>query len=782
MAITTALRRTAVWVCILCLAGQVRGDIPAAPSIELTDISFPCHVAVGDLNNDGAADLVVSSWFPEEDGSYDGSKSRVYIYYQANGTFAAPADKQVVIANPWGVSIGDFDADGSNDLAVATKRDDFYLMLGKEKLDVLHHSKDARHRSYFVQADRLNDRAVHDFVSGATWRKWNGGDQFDVGYFYGPEGNNNKKATLADLNGDDATDVIFTTTDNEVRLYYGPLMNKKVVPTDLSQFVQLATPAPPKNVAVGDINSDGRPDLIVTIRQGEKRQTLIYYQQSPTGFAPDAAPNVVIEDVSGRPHITDLNQDGLDDLVVGDGDEHVYCFLQKKDAPFPASAENAAQVLRIDNYSLAIGDINGDSKPDIVAGSVEGNVVRIYLNGEKTTTVAPAPAPEPAPKVIVKPKTPKPSTAGPLTDSSAGLDRFQPSIDPFVVPFYTGTIQPVPQKVEYTDRYLSLESTGIILGQDIAPDDARFRVLTERIQRYGGTSRIVDSVSDACDTFIVLGDTDLDRPTPPDRPQGYVMHCTERDGKNLVFMRSSDHQGLLWAITSFNQLVHHRDGKIVARAAEVFDYPAILNRGYIGGHWAVVGPLGGAWCTARFKMNKFVFSSVLGPKSPWKQDWRLEKPEFIKQQVREIGEYLTPLGLEWYVGDRTLSYPDPQQQIRCASDEDFQIVLGLADLAARHGGGFALKFDDIRYPLHPEDESRFGSAREADVFFVNRLYAAMQKNHPGSKLLFCPVSTGAPLRIIRIRNRGMTIYLRSAINCPKKSISGGPGRALNQTS
>jgi hypothetical protein len=753
---------------LLSWTGASRAGFDAEASIKLKGVSYPTFLQVGDLNNDGKPDLAVSSWVREGRNKFDQSKSRVLLFYQKNGSFALPADKELIIASPWGLSIGDFDADGKSDLAVMSGRNHLYVLPGKDVFEVRHHYHCAIKGSYIVHAGRLNEKGLYDFLTAHMWWKWEGHDKFRYGNFRPPKNNKNNNITpiLADLDDDGNTDVLFTTSENEIRLYYGPFMSRRVVPTDLSQFVRMKTPLLPQHIAVGDMNADGRPDLIVATRQSKpaQKQMLIYYQQSPAGFDGNQKPAITLTDVYGSPTVADLNKDGLDDLVISDGHDKVYLFVQKKGRPIASSVKDAAQALTLHNYSFTVGDINGDGYPDIASGSVRGNSISVFFNNTRGVANPQRTTPkkvvkQAAPKVVKKAGPPatkasvgpkirnKPTYTWQECDPRENIGKVKAADDPFMIPFYTGNIQPTPQEVVYGTQYIPLARTGIILGQELKTNDARVAMLTERIRRYGGKPEFVKKVSGSYDTFISIGKTSVARELqgmkrPPSKPQGYIIHCATHRGENVVAMQGSDHQGLLWAVTSFNQLVHRRNGGIVARTAEVFDYPTVLKRGVLCGSWYSHSSVLGAWFSVRFKCNQIAFSTILGrPGTPHRRKWRIEKPESVKEDIRRVGEYLTPLGIEWYAGQRTLSYDDPRfhkEQLCCGSDEDFQTVFKMAELAAKVGGGFAIKFDDIRFPLHPDDQKRFGSAREADIYFLNRLYAALQEKYPGTKMLFCP--------------------------------------------
>ena len=88
------------------LTRDAQGQFPAEPSITIGGISCPYGVGVGDLNNDGRADLAVTSWVRNANGKgYDGAKSRVLILLQSDRGFGLPPDRELAATNPVGLLI-----------------------------------------------------------------------------------------------------------------------------------------------------------------------------------------------------------------------------------------------------------------------------------------------------------------------------------------------------------------------------------------------------------------------------------------------------------------------------------------------------------------------------------------------------------------------------------------------------------------------------------------------------------------------------------------------------
>lgn len=360
-------------------------------------VTSPVAVAVGDLNSDGKPDLAVAVRTPGTNRAADRQNDRVDIFYQKAGIYAPPADTSRPVAYVTGLQVGDFDGDGTNDMAVLSYCSPLHIYIGSERLEKDHATgKDPNYARSGPLACRLNSKGRRDFLCAAVWLKWFGGDIFSDGYFHGPRLNDNINSQPADLNMDGVTDVILTPQDRKtIRLYYGPFMVQKVFAQDVSQYVELHTPLPfGRDVVIGDFNGDGRPDIaaFASARIPADRKIFMFYQNAPIGFYSNAAPSAVIAGIGGWMAAADVNRDGLDDLLVSDvGRDGIYLFRQKKGKPFAASVQEADQVVKTGarDVKFVVADINDDGNPDLIV-TVADNVKGFLNLGKKAVTSTPS--------------------------------------------------------------------------------------------------------------------------------------------------------------------------------------------------------------------------------------------------------------------------------------------------------------------------------------------------------------------------------------------------------
>jgi len=303
----------------------------ANPGTFLSPVNYdvgndPVALAIGDLNGDGKPDIVTANTIMNADGTGSSSVS-VLLQDPANpGQFLSAASYSTGFS-PVAVAIGDLNADGRPDLAVA----------------------DTTGISLLMQ----NPAAPGTFLAATTITIGNGGTS---------------AVAIADLDGDGRADLVASTSSG-VNVYLQD-------PTSPGRFLSPVTykaGEQPIFIAIQDLNGDGRPDLAVanygTPDDGSTASLSVLLQTTSgaglflpaTNYSTGIRSSVVVT--------ADLNGDGKADIVVANSGDlsgsSVSVFLQDPLAPGtfqPATNYAGSGVISW----VAVGDMNGDNKPDLV--------------------------------------------------------------------------------------------------------------------------------------------------------------------------------------------------------------------------------------------------------------------------------------------------------------------------------------------------------------------------------------------------------------------------------
>jgi hypothetical protein len=347
-------------------------------------------VAVGDFNGDAIPDLAVAN--------YGGTVS--VILGKGDGTFL-PAKNYPAGIYPASVAVGDFNGDGNQDLAVANGgSNNVSVLLGKGDgtfLPAVSYAAGTNPVSVAVgdfNSDGRPDLAVANFLSNnVSVLLGNGDGTFQQAVSYAA-GSFPLSVAVGDFNADGKQDLAVTNFNNvSVLLGQG---DGTFLPA-----VNYAAGGRPFSVAVGDFNGDGKQDLAVAIRG-----TYPYYADGSVSillgkgdgtFLPAVNYAAGIGPVSVA--VGDFNGDGKQDLAVADvGDNYakgqgVSVLLGQGDGTFlPAKS----YVAWVDPSAVAVGDFNGDGKPDLAVANhgtfpyTNGSVSVLLGQGDGTFPSTPA--------------------------------------------------------------------------------------------------------------------------------------------------------------------------------------------------------------------------------------------------------------------------------------------------------------------------------------------------------------------------------------------------------
>jgi uncharacterized protein (TIGR03437 family) len=338
----------------------------AVHSPELQTIGVgPLAAAAADLNGDGQPDLVIT----------DSAAGQLYVKLSSGkGGFASPVSYPAGVL-PGAVAIADVNGDGKPDVIAADMNGlDVLLGKGDGTLSAV---------NTFPAAGKLTSVAVADFNSDgkpdvAAASSEAGGVALFLGNGNGTFQNartspvpNALAALNGDFNGDGKPDLIVSsgpidfTTPGSLAV----LLGNGDGTFQVSRNIALPGPLFSTALAVGDLNGDGRLDVVTAVVGGTRSMIAILLGngdgtfQAPIQINSNTAPPTI--------SIADLNGDGKPDLLLADccGLAEASFMLGNGDGTFQPESQFPSGP---NPQGIAVADFNGDGKPDVaIIGQVQ---------------------------------------------------------------------------------------------------------------------------------------------------------------------------------------------------------------------------------------------------------------------------------------------------------------------------------------------------------------------------------------------------------------------------
>lgn len=251
------------------------GDPPTSAAWYSSNLEYSGHCAVGDINDDGFPDLVVSNYL----GNGFGSPNRSNVYMNNGGLpGTSPSWYTPDEIFSFSCALGDVDGDGDLDIAFA--------------------AGEGYNADYQQQLIYLNEGGV--FGSGAYWRSAANAAALDV--------------TWGDVDRDGDLDLAFTFDNLPTAVYYN---NAGVIETTPSW--RAATNEPGNTVVFGDINGDGWLDLVVAYnnQMGGQGRFRVYFNDGTGWLSTTHGWQSATGGYGSALALYDYDNDGDDDLAVG---------------------------------------------------------------------------------------------------------------------------------------------------------------------------------------------------------------------------------------------------------------------------------------------------------------------------------------------------------------------------------------------------------------------------------------------------------------------------------
>jgi Secretion system C-terminal sorting domain/FG-GAP-like repeat/IPT/TIG domain len=303
--------------------------------------------ALADINTDGKLDITTS--FETNVGVAKNTSSLAAIAFDPK--IDLPAGNF-----PYGNATADFDGDGLLDIAAAKASASSFEFIFKE-LSVFRNTSAGNAVSFAARLDL-------------------GANEGEKSWYW---------IAVNDLDLDGKPDIVISNNSAAGKI---AIFRNTSTPGSISfaDPVKYATGSSPRVVTTGDIDNDGKVEIL-TANQGGRNISLFRNQctpgnilfAAPLSFATRSS-TLFPEDVS----LADLNLDGKADIIVTDhfhpnpGTVSVF-----KNNSTPGNISLATRVDYItpaDPWSISCNDFNGDGKPDLAVSNYFSNSVTLYKN------------------------------------------------------------------------------------------------------------------------------------------------------------------------------------------------------------------------------------------------------------------------------------------------------------------------------------------------------------------------------------------------------------------
>jgi hypothetical protein len=339
-----------------------------APPQALTTATVTA-VAIGDLDGDGRNDVVLAL---PADGSGVSPTLQVFMG-QAGGTFSAPRTYATAPGHERNItSLAVVDLDRKGQMAIVAGND-------LTALQILRRQPDGRHAvsqvidtasAYAVRVVDFNGDGRPDLVG----RPYNGSEvqiwlqqpdgRFGAGRAVALESFGGSPGfAVGDLNSDGRLDIV--TSGVGLGKQFGVAYQQPDGSFSSPVYVNVASGFWGQGVAIGDVNGDGRQDLIVS-NQGVDAVSVLLQDAKGQLLPGVAQPGT---DGATRVSLADIDGDGRLDIVSAGTGWPLIVTLQRSDGSLDTSQSfpRPWDQFFVDDI-VAVGDLDGDGRPDILYG------------------------------------------------------------------------------------------------------------------------------------------------------------------------------------------------------------------------------------------------------------------------------------------------------------------------------------------------------------------------------------------------------------------------------
>ena len=321
-----------------------------ATKVDFATDSTPSSVTIGDLDGDGKQDIVITNMFTNKISVYRNTATSGAINAASLAAkFSFIADS---ISLPTSVAIRDLDGDGKPELAVVNSYNNTVSIL--------------KNISKAGTLDSTSFAQPIDFTTGL-----------------GPT-----SVAISDIDGDGKPDLIISNFNaKSISILQNKATLNIIDSTSFAAKIDFTVGNGPNALTIGDLNSDGKPDILVA-NQGAN--TISILQNTATAgsiTASSLATKVDISSNGASPYyvsVGNIDSDSLPDIVVANLITNNISVIKNlyTTGNISAASFDAGVNFTTSNFpfSAAIADVDCDGQADLAVPNYGKNVVSIYTN------------------------------------------------------------------------------------------------------------------------------------------------------------------------------------------------------------------------------------------------------------------------------------------------------------------------------------------------------------------------------------------------------------------
>ena len=359
------------------------GSISFITTSNYTISTNPSSIAIEDIDGDGQLDLAVANY------DYSANNLSVFRNTSSSGSISlAMAVNFSVGASPVSVTSGDIDGDGKKDLAIANSDNATVSLLRNTSssgsisfatTSIAVGSSPRSVRMGDIDSDAKLDLVVANASSMTVSTLRNTSSSGSISFATSIDvsfPSTSRMAVIEDLDVDGKLDLAVLNSTQ-----YTIWVLKNITTSSSINFLvasSFSAGTIPTSVAIGDLDGDGKADMAVTNQSSNNVSVFLNTSSSSASFT---RTDFSVGNLPTSVAMADLDGDGKLDMAVTNNSSNTVSVLVNTSSTGSISFATATNFsVSTGPVTLAIGDLDGDGKSDLVVANFSSNNISVLRN------------------------------------------------------------------------------------------------------------------------------------------------------------------------------------------------------------------------------------------------------------------------------------------------------------------------------------------------------------------------------------------------------------------